>query len=149
MFKVVRRAYHGDDVAAKLRELRALIGDASQGSIALCIPEAEGETALALGRLSDARRAHHDIARLMSVLAPEAYIVAGRAAIWSGDVEGAREDLRALEGTRVDGAARATAGARSGPGSRRSSIARRMRSGCTARAWPGAPSGSGGTRRWW
>ncbi|HYM82921.1 MAG TPA: AAA family ATPase, partial [Candidatus Dormibacteraeota bacterium] len=102
--ETVLHAWRGVDVRERMTELRALYERIGRSSLDSDEFDLEACVALAEGRLADARRFWHDVARVSSLNAPNAYPLATRVATWLRDVEGARDDLAAFEATGVRGA---------------------------------------------
>jgi len=92
---VVFRVWRGEDTSAQEAELTALFEADPLDALGF---RADFETATGLvrGPLPDVRRAAHAVARVSVLNAPEALSIAARAAIWSRNASGLREDLAAI-----------------------------------------------------
>jgi class 3 adenylate cyclase/predicted ATPase len=98
---IVVHACRGDDVRDSLTQLHRLI--AGRDRLGTPGDDADANAALAQGRLREAAGAWRRIAEREAGNAPEGLYRAARAALWDGDVEGARADLAAIDATRRHG----------------------------------------------
>ncbi len=97
------RASRGENVEADMAMMRELAEGSDDGDIGVAILDAEANAWLAQGRLREAAEAWRKIAAMQSAQAPGSFYQAARAALWASDVETARADLAALDGTGVQG----------------------------------------------
>lgn len=98
-------AARGEPHEDVLAELEQIVGSLPEGGWAALVLESRGYMALAAGRPSDARAAWRAGMDLSPSGAASGYALAGRAALWIGDAEGARADLAGLDGSGIHGAA--------------------------------------------
>ena len=98
-------AVRGLPVAGLVNELARLVGTSSDPNVLSGQGIATGFVAFAAGRLGDARAAWHRLAAESANNLPEAMTRAARAALWTGDAAGARDDLAALDASGVHGPA--------------------------------------------
>jgi hypothetical protein len=98
-------AARGEPHEDVLAELEQIVGSLPEGGWAALVLESRGYMALAAGRPSDARAAWRAGVDLSPSGAASGYALAGRAALWIGDAEGARADLAGLDGSGIHGAA--------------------------------------------
>jgi class 3 adenylate cyclase/tetratricopeptide (TPR) repeat protein len=103
--KAALRGLRGEPVDGLLEEMTALLGAGASPSALTSLDIAAGFVAFAAGRLDDARSAWHRVASTSASNLPEAAARAARAALWAGDVDGAREDLAISTGSGVHGPA--------------------------------------------
>ncbi|MEK6190687.1 MAG: adenylate/guanylate cyclase domain-containing protein [Chloroflexota bacterium] len=103
---LVVRASRGESIADGLAELDRLAGgsnDVGLASLRLSVFDARGSEAFAAGRFEDARTAWLRVVELDTTQGPSYYYQAARAGLWDRDLDAARSDLRALDGTGVHG----------------------------------------------
>jgi class 3 adenylate cyclase/tetratricopeptide (TPR) repeat protein len=100
---LVFRAWHGEDDAEMTSEFDRLAADERDPNLLAGVYDYRAAIAFAQGRYVEARRGWLEAGRLSLLNAPTALAVSGRAALWAGDVEGAREDLAALDATGAHG----------------------------------------------
>jgi len=98
-------ALRGDDVADILAEISRMATDQNDVQFAANVAMFTGQIELARGALAESRASAHRTGELASALAPVTLPRAARSALWSGDVQGARDDLKALADTGVHGPA--------------------------------------------
>ncbi len=99
------RALRGEDVSDRLAEISRILGDQDDVQVAANMAMATGLAAFASGDLAQMRKLAYRAGELASPIAPTTLPRAARAALWSGDLDAAREDLAALDATGVHGGA--------------------------------------------
>jgi tetratricopeptide (TPR) repeat protein len=99
---VIIRASRGEDVSAAMAELEEMVKSESE-QMRGALLDAVANAALAEGRLGDAAAAWRSVPAITASLGPIAYYQAARPMLWARDVDGAREDLAALDATGVHG----------------------------------------------
>ena len=102
---VAFRALRGEAVADQLDEIARLVGDGDDPRVLSFVASLDAVVAFAAGRLGDARAAFRRDAELQVGHLPVSLPWAARAALWVGDAGAARDDLAALDGSGVHGAA--------------------------------------------
>ena len=103
--KVSLQSLRGESVDEAIAEMVVLAGPSTDSDIITSLQLAAADEAFASGRLVDARDAWHQAADLAAEYRPALLARAGRAALWIGDIPGAREDLAALDAAGVHGPA--------------------------------------------
>ncbi|HEY6569430.1 MAG TPA: adenylate/guanylate cyclase domain-containing protein [Candidatus Limnocylindrales bacterium] len=98
-------ALRGDPIESRLDEFRLLGGDEAFPQEMANRAVAKGFSAFASGDLATARAAWLEAAAAAAAEAPTSVPRAARAALWSGDVAGAIDDVRLLEQSELHGAA--------------------------------------------
>ena len=99
------QALRGEPVGDAIAEMVVLAGTSTDPEIVTSLLLAGADRAFASGDLEVARDAWHRDADLAAEYRPTALARAGRAALWLGDLDGARDDLAALDAAGVHGPA--------------------------------------------
>ena len=98
-------ALRGDDVIDLLAELEMLVGEDTESPRQGRLWDVRAEIAFAGGDLEAARMAYHRVLDYFPSFVPEIGPRAARAALWSGDAIGARDDLAAIDRSGIHGPA--------------------------------------------
>jgi class 3 adenylate cyclase/tetratricopeptide (TPR) repeat protein len=96
-------AWRGEASASIIAEYEALREQSFDASVSQQISDTDAGTALADGRLDEARATWREASRTNPLNAPQGLALAGLASIWAGDPAGARADLAALDATSAHG----------------------------------------------
>ncbi len=99
------RALCGDDVGGLLSELEMIVGEDADSPRQGRLWDARAEIAFAGGDLEAARTAYHRVLDYFPSFVPEIAPRAARAAVWSGDALGARDDLATIDRSGIHGPA--------------------------------------------
>ncbi len=99
------RSVMGEPVSDRLNEIRRLTGDSDDPVKLAPLAKAEAFAAFGTGRLDEARATWRRVAILSLDNLPDSMPRAARASLWLGDIAGAADDLKALEGSRMHGPA--------------------------------------------
>ena len=97
-------ALRGESATATLEECRRIAAEQSDPQLHAELHVSEAIVALAEGRLADAVAMGTRAASEQGQNAPLAFRTAGRAALWAGDLDAARDALRGLEAIPLHGA---------------------------------------------
>ena len=103
VYKAQISAMRGDPIEATLEECRRMAAGQSDPQLHGELHATEAVVALAGGQLAEAVAKGMQAANDMSQNAPYGFRVAGRAALWDGNVDAARDALRGLEGIAIHG----------------------------------------------
>jgi class 3 adenylate cyclase/predicted ATPase len=101
----VLRTLRGEPVADALGEIRRLLGDGGDPQVRVNVEVVAAFAAFAAGDIDEARTSWHLACSLSVSEPPFSLPRAARAALWTGDGAAAGDDLAALDGSGVHGAA--------------------------------------------
>ena len=102
---VVIKALRGEPTADLVEEQTRLVGSSSEASLQASLNAARAGASFAAGALAEARVAWHRLVEVSSGSVADAVPRSARAALWLGDIEGARSDLAQVEGSGIHGPA--------------------------------------------
>jgi class 3 adenylate cyclase/tetratricopeptide (TPR) repeat protein len=88
--------YRGDDVDGLITEIERLVGASTDRGLRNALRNARGAALLVAGRLAGAQRELHEAAEFLPT-DTDARTLAAHAAVWGGDLAGARAELAALD----------------------------------------------------